>query len=253
MNDSSVDTSPFPAHEFAFLAAAESKHWWFRARNNIIVWILRTKVSALDTFLEVGCGTGYVIKRIAAAFPSLSLKASEYYEEGLVYARERVPNCEFKQLDATVMTEHEVYDCIGCFDVIEHIEEDDRVLYNFNRALRPRGYLLLTIPQHAWLWSASDEYAHHVRRYTYKQIWSKLNKNGFKIEYSSSFVSLLLPLMLVQRLFMTSKDYCLEDEFVVNKLLNSFLLLAMKIEFILLCLGVRFPMGGSLIFLARKS
>lgn len=244
--------SPFPQSAFEYLAAAENKHWWFGARNRAIVWILRSRVRDIKTFLEVGCGTGFVISGIAKAFPALVLEASEYFEDGLVFARQRLPQCRFRQLDATAMTEENAYDCIGSFDVIEHIDADDRVLSNFNRALRTGGFLLLTVPQHPWLWSAADNYAHHVRRYTIQGLRRKVLHAGFRIEYCTSFVSLLLPLMALQRLLSRNKNYNPDDEFKINPLLNAVLYLVMQLELILLRIGLRFPAGGSLLLLARK-
>lgn len=244
--------SPFPSSAFRYLAAAESKHWWFQARNQLIIWILRSRAHEIKNFLEVGCGTGFVISGIAKAFPGLELEASEYYEDGLVFARQRLPQCRFRQLDATAMAEEDAYDCIGSFDVIEHIESDERVLSNFCRALRTGGFLVLTVPQHPWLWSAADDYAHHVRRYTVQELRRKVLHAGFRIEYCTSFVSLLLPLMALQRLSSRNQNYNPDDEFKISPLLNAALYLVMQFELILLRLGLRFPAGGSLLLLARK-
>lgn len=247
-----VSATPFPEKAFDYLASAEEKHWWFRSRNQIIIWILSTKVGQLHNFLEVGCGTGYVISGIARAFPSLRLEASEYFEDGLVFARQRVPSCTFRQLDATTMSERDSYDCIGSFDVIEHIESDELVLANFYRALHRGGMLLLTVPQHPWLWSGADEYAHHIRRYKRSDLFRKVRNTGFQLEYCTSFVSLLLPVMALQRISSRKKQYDLDSEFRINPFLNGLLCLLMQIESILLRLGVRFPAGGSLLLLARK-
>jgi SAM-dependent methyltransferase len=243
---------PFPEAAFKYLASAESSHWWFRARNSVIIWILRSSVYGIRSFLEVGCGTGFVISGIARAFPLLELEASEYFEDGLVFARQRLPQCRFRQLDATSMAEENAYDCIGSFDVIEHIDADECVLYNFNQALRPGGFLLLTVPQHPWLWSSADDYAHHVRRYTVQELRRKVLHAGFRIEYCTSFVSLLLPLMALQRLSSRNQSYNPDDEFKISPLLNASLYLVMQIELTLLRFGLRFPAGGSLLLLARK-
>lgn len=244
---------PFPKSAFGFLASAESRHWWFCSRNRAIIWNLRSKVRGITNFLEVGCGTGFVISGIASAFPALELEASEFFEEGLAFARQRVPQCRFRQLDATTMAEENTFDCIGSFDVIEHIDADETVLFNFHRALRQGGFLLLTVPQHPWLWSSSDDYAHHVRRYTSQELSRKVLKVGFEIDYSTSFVTLLLPLMILQRLFYSKrKNYNPSNEFIINPLLNAVLYMVMKLELALLSLGIRFPVGGSLLLLARK-
>jgi hypothetical protein len=39
------------------------------------------------------------------------------------------------------------------------------VLAEMHRACRHGGGIILTVPQHRWLWSRTDEVAHHVRRY----------------------------------------------------------------------------------------
>ena len=250
--ESKSSSQPFPQEAFDYLASAESRHWWFLSRNQIVTWVLKAKARRLANFLEVGCGTGFVISGIAKAFPALELEASEYFEDGLLIARQRLPQCRFRQLDATAMAEECSYDCIGSFDVIEHIDADECVLSNFNRALRTGGFLLLTVPQHPWLWSAADDYAHHVRRYTVQELRRKVQHAGFRIEYCTSFVSVLLPLMALQRLSSRNQHYNPDDEFKISPLLNAALYLVMQLELILLRLGLRFPAGGSLLVLARK-
>ena len=243
---------PFPEEAFDYLASAEGRHWWFAARNQIITWVLRSKTRMTDNFLEVGCGTGFVTCAIADAFPSLELEATEFFHDALVVARKRLPRCHFRQLDATTMKEQNAYSCIGSFDVIEHIENDDHVLANLYTALRSGGSLLITVPQHPFLWSSADDYAHHVRRYTSQQLRRKVLRAGFSIKYCSSFVSLLLPAMMLQRLFLRNSEYSLDDEFKIHPLVNASLYVVMQLEFALLRLGIRFPAGGSLLLLACK-
>jgi hypothetical protein len=111
---------------------------------------------------------------------------------------------------------------------------------------------VLTVPQHPWLWSAADDYAHHVRRYSYSELKNKICHAGFLVEYSTSFVSILLPLMAAQRLTSGQKPYCLDDELSINPILNAALFSVMQLEILLLRIGLRFPLGGSLLLIARK-
>ena len=247
--------SPFPIEAFAGLAAMESSHWWFRARNQILLWILSVKIKPKANYLEVGCGTGFVLEAVARTFPSLRLEATEYYEDGLSVARQRTPCCQFREMDALVMGDSNRYECIGCFDVLEHIQDDERVISNFYQALQPTGKLILTVPQHQWLWSAADDFAHHMRRYSRKEILTKLRRTGFKITYTSSFVSLLLMLMAAQRFSgprKASEKYTIKDILDVNPILNQILYATMLLELMLLRLGIRFPAGGSLVVVALK-
>ena len=144
----------------------EAGNWWFRSRNQIILWVFRKYAGTFKNFLEVGCGTGFVLNAIRNSYPNVKLHGSEYFEEGLTHARKRVPTANFSKLDARKMTDEERFDCIGAFDVIEHIKEDKLVLSRLSRALKKGGVLLITVPQHRWLWSSVDEYACHVRRYS---------------------------------------------------------------------------------------
>ena len=216
------------------------------------MWVLKSKAHSIKSFLEVGCGTGYVTSGISKAFPNFELQASEYFAEGLVYARKRVFRCEFRQLDVTQMSEVNCYDCIGSFDVIEHIDEDQIVLANFHRALRSGGFLLITVPQHPWLWSSADDYAHHRRRYTFSNLTTSLRSAGFKIQYTTSFVSLLMPLMIIQRWASRQESYDPSVEFEINSLLNKLFRLIMLVEFNMLKVGIKFFAGGSLLVLAQK-
>lgn len=247
--------SPFPIEAFASLAAMESSHWWFRARNQILLWILSTKIKPRINYLEVGCGTGFVLEAVARTFPSLRLEATEYYEAGLSVARNRTPCCQFREMNALLMNDSNRYECIGCFDVLEHIQDDELVISNFYQALQPTGKLILTVPQHKWLWSAADDFAHHMRRYSRREILTKLRRIGFTITYTSSFVSLLLMLMVAQRFSgprKASKNYTIRDILDVNPILNQLLYVTMLLELMLLRLGIRFPAGGSLVVVAQK-
>lgn len=244
--------SPFPPSYFATLAAAETRHWWFRARNRVLLWALRRQVGAFQTLLEVGCGTGQVLESVSRAYPEATLEGAEYHEEGLAYARQRLPQAAFRQLDATTMQDAQRYDVIGAFDVIEHIEADELVLRNLARALKSGGTLMVTVPQHRWLWSKADEHACHVRRYTRAELSAKVRQAGLQPELTTSFVSLLLPLMWLSRLRMQRGDYDPLDEFRIPAPLNRALEAVMRVELALLNLGVRFPFGGSLLVVARK-
>lgn len=246
-------TEYYPPEMFAQFALIEKDHWWFRARNRLLLWVLGTRIGSFRSFLEMGCGTGFVLEAVRKAYPHAELFGTEYFEEGLVFARERIPSATFTQLDATMLSEVNRYDVIGAFDVIEHIEHDEQVLSNLSHALNRGGSLLITVPQHRWLWSVTDEYACHMRRYTRTELVNKVKCAGLQVEYVTSFVSLLVPLMWLMRLRVHKRDYDPMSEFKIASWLNRILETVMSIEIGLLKLGLRFYMGGSLLILAKKA
>ncbi len=239
---------------FAELAKLEERNFWFRARNRLIIWALRRHAPAFTDFLEIGCGTGYVLRGVAAAYPQARLCATEAQTEGLRFAAARVPHATFLQMDARRMPFDREFDAIGAFDVIEHIAEDEVVLAQAYRALRPGGSLLLTVPQHPFLWSEYDVRAHHVRRYTAGELRQKLARAGYGIVKMTSFVSVLLPLMMLSRLTRntTAPDYDPLAELRIGATANALLERALDAERLLIRAGITLPCGGSLLAVARR-
>jgi len=240
---------------FAMLAQLEAGNFWFRARNELILWALEKYCRGFQSYLEIGCGTGFVLSGVARRFPDPSLSASEVFTAGLRYAAQRVPSASFMQMDARSIPFVDEFDVVGAFDVVEHIQEDEAVLAQAYKALKPGGHLLLSVPQHAWLWSPSDDYAKHERRYAHAEIQGKLAEAGFRLNRSTSFVSLLLPMMIASRFKASQKNKAFDPmgEFRLPAWLNEVLFRIMTVERRLIGLGLNFPVGGSRLVVAHKA
>ena len=248
------DGGGFKPEYFSELFRLEAENFWFRARNEIVIWALRTFQPESARFLEVGCGTGFVLSGIARIFPEMALSGSEIFLAGLSHAKKRLPSAHFMQMDARRIPFFEAFDAIGAFDVLEHIEEDEVVLAQVHRALKPGGVLLLTVPQHPWLWSASDEYACHVRRYTSNEIENKVLSAGFELKRSTSFVTSLLPAMMLSRALqgLWTDNFDPSSELKINPILNKFFYGLMKLELAGIKFGINYPIGGSRLIVAKK-
>jgi len=243
----------FDPEHFARLYELEANSFWFRGRSDLIEWALGHYFPNARDFLEIGCGTGYVLSRLHTAFPQLTLSGSELFEEGLAYARERLGEAAtLRQLDATNLDCHEEFDAIGAFDVLEHIDRDTDVLRNIRTALRPGGGLLVTVPQHAWLWSDTDVAAHHVRRYARVELRDKLRAAGFEVLRMTSFVSLLLAAMWLARRRRGDGMQEVEAELALPGPVNAIGYAALRVESVLIRFGINLPAGGSLLAIARK-
>src|SRR4030095_11666933 len=149
------------------------------------------------TFLEIGCGTGFVLSGVKEALPSLTLAGSEIFSEGLGFAAQRLPDVDLFQMDARRIPFREEFDVIGAFDVLEHIQEDEAVLTQMYAATKKGGGILITVPHHPFLWSGSDEFARHARRYKTRELCDKVRRAGFHVLRVTSFVSVLLPALIL--------------------------------------------------------
>ncbi len=111
------------------------------------------------------------------------------------------------------------------------------------------------MPQHRFLWSVYDEHAHHVRRYAATELRAKVLQAGFRVVMMTSFVSLLLPLMVLSRRLQNTPaaDYDVLADLRVGRIANFLLASVLAVERVLIRLGIRFPAGGSLLLVARRN
>ena len=244
----------FKASYFADLAQLEARHFWFQVRNQLIVWALKAYCPQFRSLLEIGCGTGYVLSGIAEAYPHVKLQGSEIFSAGLAFAAERQPTINFMQMDGRNIPFVDEFDAIGAFDVLEHIEEDEQAIVQMYKALKHSGIVLITVPQHPWMWSPADSYAHHIRRYTAKELRGKVENAGFQIIRITSFMSLLLPLMFISRLRQrqSKTEYDPTAELKISGWLNTIFKVIFNLEQIIIRFGLSLPFGGSLLLVAKK-
>lgn len=244
----------FNPDTFQRYAAVEAGHFWFIARNAILQDCMMRYFPVRQNILEIGCGTGFVLAGTRRIYPDAALSGSDIFTEGLDFAKQRVPTATLFQMDACAIPFRDEFDLIGSFDVLEHIEDDQAALVQMHLACQAGGGLILTVPQHRWLWSSTDDYAHHKRRYTGSELRDRVTRAGFKVEYTGSFVALLLPVMLASRLLQKSADAAdqMDAGFKIGKLANTLLGGVMKVERWLIACGISFPLGGSLLLVARK-
>jgi SAM-dependent methyltransferase len=239
---------------FDELSRLEAGYFWFVTRSELIIGLANKYFPEARRCLEIGCGTGAVLRELAASRPWERLVGSELHPAGLAHARQRLPSgVEFVQMDARDIPAAGLFDLTGAFDVIEHIADDEKVLRGLRAATRTGGGTIIAVPQHPWLWSRADDLAHHERRYRRGELEEKLRRNGFEILFSSSFTALLLPLMAASRLKGEGKQQDQDPfrEFKINRRLNDLFTAILRAEVRMTLAGWRWPAGGSRIAVAR--
>jgi SAM-dependent methyltransferase len=244
----------FDPRAFEHLAALEQASFWFRSRNRLIAWVVQEYFPQARSLLEIGCGTGFVLAGLHSALPQLRLAGAELHASGLAHAAARAPDVDFFQFDARDIPFDAEFDVVGAFDVLEHIDRDEDVLAGMRGAVAPGGGIVVTVPQHEWLWTAGDDYAEHKRRYSRKELVEKVTRAGFSVRRVTSFVSLLLPMMAASRLAerFSRRTYDPEREHEAAQRAGALLESVARLEQRLLRRGLNFPAGGSLLLIASR-
>lgn len=150
-------------------------------------WLTQDLLEGLDLkrFFEVGIGGGDLM----IALGKLGLRG-----EGIDQSLDAVAACRQRILDEGLTEQLSVderdlfsietaepYDLVVAYEVLEHIEDDRRALTSIWHLLKPRGYLLASVPAHMSKWGATDVWAGHVRRYERAELEDKLRNAGFEI------------------------------------------------------------------------
>jgi SAM-dependent methyltransferase len=252
IGDAPLAAEGYDAELFDRLGALEETSFWFRGRNSVIAWALDRWFRGARSYLEAGCGTGYVLSAIVRARPGMEAVGAELFAEGLRLARSRLEGVPLVQVDVRSLDIEEAFDVVGMFDVLEHIDRDEDALRALLRALRPGGGLLVTVPQHPWLWSEADEYAGHVRRYTRRELTRRLRAAGFEFVWATSFVTLLLPFMAISRRLSRRHSYSLERELSLPRTVDRLFERSLDLERLLIARRFSLPVGGSLLVVARR-
>ncbi|MDG5799258.1 class I SAM-dependent methyltransferase [Marinilabiliaceae bacterium ANBcel2] len=153
----------------------------------------------LHTVFDAGSGFGQYVWRIARLFPNANIKGVDIKDEQVeecntffskVGLSHRV---SFEVADLTRYVVSNGYDLILSVDVMEHIEEDEKVIKNFFLSLRKGGVVIISTPSDK---GGSDAHDHegegatgfideHVRDgYNIDDIRDKLKQAGFLKVYA---------------------------------------------------------------------
>jgi 2-polyprenyl-3-methyl-5-hydroxy-6-metoxy-1,4-benzoquinol methylase len=249
----------YPDDGFDLTDKNAASSFWVSSRNRLFKSLVFQQMApAGETkFLEIGCGTGDFIRQIIG-HNELAITGSEIYLKGLVYAQKNLPGVDFIQLDVTRGQVGEKFDMIVAFDVLEHIEDDVSAISNINKMLGQGGVFIASVPQYMFLWGRLDEIVKHKRRYSRKELVTKLRDGGFDVSYATSFVCALFPLMVITRMLDKGREQsqpdaaALEKRVSFPKALNWILDLVMRIDEALIRLGVSLPFGGTLVVVAKQ-
>jgi glycosyltransferase involved in cell wall biosynthesis len=141
--------------------------------------------------LEVGSGVGNITKFLLDRELIIATDVEPKYLALLknTFGKYKKFMIEPLDLSGTELERYRSYliDSVICFNVLEHIEQDEKPLKNIFNLLEPRGRLLLLVPSHPWLYGSLDQHLGHHRRYGKKELKNKLETLGFKVIFLKYF------------------------------------------------------------------
>ncbi len=102
--------------------------------------------------IEVGCGSGATITRLAHRFAeTLGVDIYDYSETfKRQIIKNKATNCRFEQLDLEKELPSQQYDRLISFEVIEHLKSEDSIASYF-KVMKEGGIAAITVPNKWWI------------------------------------------------------------------------------------------------------
>ncbi len=135
--------------------------------------------------LDIGCGQGDLLAELWAAHPDVKLCGLDVSQSGLDVARAKVPSAMLVRCDLTsddgVPTELQGWATHAvCTEVLEHVDDPQRLLARASALLGPGCRLVVTVPGGPM--SRFDRHIGHRRHYTATSLAELLSATGFEVE-----------------------------------------------------------------------
>lgn len=113
---------------------------WHALKN-----ILKSEIKQGTAILDVGGYDGYISCNIKKLLPNLKITVVDINQPGLRVARERGLSIICASALELPINDDSI-DIVLCFDLIEHIEEDGKLVKEISRVLKKGGKVILTTP-----------------------------------------------------------------------------------------------------------
>jgi SAM-dependent methyltransferase len=239
--------------EYRRMATVEDTMWWYRAVHAMVTERLNgAGIAPGARLLDAGCGSGGLLRHLAAARPDLILSGLEMDAEtaGIAACKSGAAVTIGSVNNLPYPDKH--FDVLVSVDVLCHAAVDQKIaMAESCRCLKSGGMLLANLPAYEWMLSAHDRHVHNVRRYTAGQAAQLARASGFTVLTVSYWNCLLFPLMVLARLTV-GRQQASSDVRVFPPILENVFFAVTAAERKLARYGVRPPFGGSVVIEARR-
>jgi SAM-dependent methyltransferase len=141
---------------------------------------LLSRVDSVERVLEIGPGAGAFAVRLASAFDYVGVEPDP---AGFAQTHKRLARlgCGTIVRGLDGLATERLFDLVCAFEVLEHIADDRAALAQWRGLLRPRGWLLISVPAGSERFGPADRRVGHYRRYDASRLQRLLREDGFDV------------------------------------------------------------------------
>ncbi len=176
-------------------------HFWIRRRFDVLRRLAGSLIPGAREIADIGCGHGLLQRRIEEVYGRAvtGFDLNEYALKQNLSRISKVCCYDIHKKDATL---RERFDLIFLFDVLEHITDEDRFFKALMFHLAPGGKVVVNVPAGKWAYSAYDEAAGHVRRYSIGTLRAAAGRNDLEVTDWSYWGLPLVPALALRKLWL---------------------------------------------------
>jgi len=141
--------------------------------------LVRSLVASSRSRVEVGPGLR----------PRLPLRGTQFIDisgQALARLRERGGQVVMGSILSLPYADG-AFDLVCALDILEHLDDEDRVLSELSRISCVGAAFLIATPLHPSHWTRFDDFVGHRRRYEPQRLLDKLGAHGFAVEQSAVY------------------------------------------------------------------
>jgi SAM-dependent methyltransferase len=180
-------------------------HFWVRRRFAVLRRLAGKLIPVAREIAEIGCGHGLLQRQIEQEY-GREVTGFDLSEFALKHNLSRLSDIccyDIHQQDSAL---HERFDLVFLFDVLEHIADEDRFLAALIFHLAPGGKLVVNVPAGKWAYSAYDEAAGHIRRYSISSLREVVARSDLEITRWTYWGLPLVPALMLRRLWLCGSN-----------------------------------------------
>ena len=148
-----------------------------------------------SVILDIGCFEGYLLNLIRTRNSSCKLYGIDQNKADF----KQIDNCEFRIADAQNLPfDDSFFNAVFILDVLEHIQEYEKVINEIHRVLKPNGLCIISGPTESWFYKICRLLYRHkwiapAHLYTIYDLEKGYERNNFKLVERKSLPRFPLP------------------------------------------------------------
>ena len=183
------------------------QRFWHKRRFSEVLKVINPVNGPI---LDIGCHGGTFTRVILEKAGGSKVYGVDISHKAIDEAKRKLPLGEFKVADATgIPFRSNFFSAVFCLEVLEHVDDPVKVLFEIKRVLKKGGYVVMLVPTDNTLfriiWRIWTLYypvwRHaHVQSFTGESLEKAIKNAGLRIEKVKKFNLGMLKLIVVRKI-----------------------------------------------------